>query len=317
MVDYLKQITGIYTVAGIHNRYNADVNWGDAQWRPTGPAVFTNYARQITGKTPGMWSGDFLFDYPNALTESRWNMIFEAERQYNAGALVNIMFHTCNPRLRENENTHCDWSDRTNGPQSHLSDDEWSRLITDGRDLNKNWKERLDNIATYLQYLKDKNIEIMWRPLHEMNQGVFWWGGRPGSQGTRRLYQITHDYLTNTKGLTNLIWVWNVQDLQGFSNELVSSYNPGQSYWDIASLDVYEGFDQWKYDVMLNASNGKPIAIGECNRLPSVNTLNNQPNWSFFMSWSELTFKDNTNTEISSVYNSNRVVTLEEMSGWN
>ena len=133
MVDYLKQITGKNAVAGVHNRVNADVNWDDiAQWRPTGPSVFTNYARQITGKTPGMWSGDFLFDYPNSLSNSRWSMIYEAERQYNTGALVNIMFHTCNPRLRENEATQCSWGDRTNGPQSRLSDDEWSRLITDG-----------------------------------------------------------------------------------------------------------------------------------------------------------------------------------------
>jgi mannan endo-1,4-beta-mannosidase len=317
MVDYLKQITGKNAVAGVHNRVNADVNWDDiAQWRPTGPSVFTNYARQITGKTPGMWSGDFLFDYPNALSSSRWSMIYEAERQYNAGALVNIMFHTCNPRLRENEATQCSWGDRTNGPQSRLSDDEWSRLITDGGDLNRNWKERLDNIAVYLQYLKNKNVEVMFRPLHEMNQGAFWWGGRSGSQGTRRLYQITHDYLTKTKGLTNLIWVWNVQDLAGFSDELVSSYNPGNSYWDIATLDVYEGFDPWKYEVMVRASNGKPIAIGECSVLPSVEILNAQPNWSFFMSWSELTFKENSNAGISSVYNSNRVITLEEMPGW-
>jgi len=243
-------------------------------------------------------------------------MIYEAERQYNTGALVNIMFHTCNPRLRENEATQCSWGDRTNGPQSRLSDDEWSRLITDGGDLNRNWKERLDNIAVYLQYLKNKNVEVMFRPLHEMNQGEFWWGGRPGQDGTRKLYQITHDYLTKTKGLTNLIWVWNVQDLAGFSDELVSSYNPGNSYWDIATLDVYEGFGQWKYEVMVRASNGKPIAIGECSVLPSVEILNAQPNWSFFMSWSELTFKENSNAGISSVYSSNRVITLEEMPGW-
>ena len=38
--------------------------------------------------------------------------------------------------------------------------------------------------------------------------------GRPaGTRGTARLYQITHDYLVGTKGLTNLIWVWDVQDL--------------------------------------------------------------------------------------------------------
>ena len=37
---------------------------------------------------------------------------------------------------------------------------------------------------------------------------------------------------------------------------------------------------------------------------------------SFFMSWSEWTFKSNTASDISLVYNSDRVVTLDEMPGW-
>ena len=56
-------------------------------------------------------------------------------------------------------------------------------------------------------------MEVLWRPLHEMNEGWSWWGGRPGSSGSRRLYQITHDYLVGVKGLTNLVWVWNVKDV--------------------------------------------------------------------------------------------------------
>jgi hypothetical protein len=32
-----------------------------------------------------------------------------------------------------------------------------------------------------------------------MNQGAFWSGGRPGENGTRNLYQMTHDDFTRTK----------------------------------------------------------------------------------------------------------------------
>mgnify|MGYP003888605245 CR=1 FL=1 len=65
------------------------------------------------------------------------------------------------------------------------------------------------------------------------------------------------------------------------------------------------------------------MGIGECSVLPSVEILTKQPNWSFFMSWSEETFFDfehnqvtNTDDKIKAVYNSDRVITLEEMPGW-
>ena len=285
MLDYLDEISGRLSVSGIHNRLNADVNWSDmSAWKPTGPSVFTDYITETTGKTPGLWSGDFLFGWPNAAQENRWQMIYEAERQFNSGALVNIMFHTCHPLVGPTEQTSCSWSDFENGPRSSLTDREWESLITDGTDLNNSWKARLDDIAVYLQYLKDRNVDVMFRPLHEMNQGAFWWGGRSGASGTRRLYQITHDYM-QSKGLTNLIWVWNVQDLRGFGTDIVSEgssgYNPGPSYFDVATLDIYQGFDQWKYDVMdgVASATGKPIGIGECKTLPSEAVLANQPKW--------------------------------------
>ena len=47
----------------------------------------------------------------------------------------------------------------------------------------------------YLQQLKDAGVPVLFRPLHEMNEGWAWWGGRPGADGSAKLYQITHDYL--------------------------------------------------------------------------------------------------------------------------
>lgn len=173
----------------------------------------------------------------------------------------------------------------------------------------------MDDISQYLVYLRDEGVEVIFRPLHEMNQGCFWWGGRPGSQGSRRLYQITHDYLTNYKGLDNLIWTWNVQDFGSLSQD-VNDYNPGNEYWEVASLDVYEGFQRWKYDVMRDVAGSKPFAIGECAELPDANRLANESQWAFFMSWSELTFfPPNTDQSIRDVYNSNQVITLDEMPG--
>ena len=88
-------------------------------------------------------------------------------------------------------------------------------------------------------------------------------------------------------------------------------------YWEVATLDVYEGFTKQKYDIMVGVAGNKPIAIGECWELPSASRLAQEKLWTFFMSWSELTFQwPNTNAKIRSLYNSEEVINLGDMPGW-
>jgi mannan endo-1,4-beta-mannosidase len=298
-LNYLYSIRGRGTVAGVHEKISSM------------PSQHTEHVFQISGKYPGLWSGDFLFDYNR---RSRQNMIDEAKRRWNAGTMINIMYHSCNPTTT-NLGEECMWDDGTKGPLSSMSNASWQELIQDGTALNRKWKQWLDEIAVYLQDLKNNGVEVLFRPFHEMNQGKFWWGGRPGPTGTLRLYQISHDYLTNDKRLDNLIWVWNVQDFGSLGTD-VQNYNPGSNYYEVVSLDVYEGYQTWKYDVIRNIANGKPIAIGECDSLPNASRLANEPLWTFFMSWSELTFTANTDDQIRSVYNSQQVITRDEMGNW-
>lgn len=231
-------------------------------------------------------------------------MIYEAKKQWDNGAIVQVMMHVTPP-------TQADAGNWEGGVVSHLSDAQWKDLTTNGGTLNKAWKARLDNYAQYLQYLEDNKVTVLFRPFHEMNQGVFWWAGRPGSTGTAELYRLTHDYLVNTKGLSNLVWVWDMQDLDLNWNV----YNPGNAYWDIFALDVYnpDGFTTQKYTTALSVANGKPIAIGECDVLPTPSQLAAQPKWAFAMSWAELTFEKNTNAQIQTVYNASNVITRDEL----
>ena len=144
-----------------------------------------------------------------------------------------------------------------------------------------------------------------------MNQAQFWWGGRKGSKGTARLYQLTHDYLTRVKNLTNLVWIWDMQDI----SRDFEGYNPGSAYWDIFAFDVYgNGFNQSWYDYILPIVGNKPIAIGECSKaaarveLPWIRSPAGA-----FMSWAELTFLSNTNQQIQALYRSPRVLTRERL----
>jgi mannan endo-1,4-beta-mannosidase len=299
VLNFLRSISGSRTVAGQHNR---EPN--------SAPAMWTNKIHDTTGRFPGLWSGDFLFEQDNI--NSRQTMINEAKNQWKQGALINLMYHACPPSQGEA----CSFD---GGVLSHLSDAQWNELITDGSNLNRIWKARLDVISVLLQDLKDNGVEVLWRPLHEMNQGNFWWGGRPGPQGTARLYQITHDYMVGTKGLTNLIWVWDVQDLD-FN---WAPYNPGDRYWDVLALDIYggDGYTLQKYQTLLQLAGDKPIAIGECEILPTADELTAQPRWTFFMAWAELVFSDggrvtNSVQQIQALYNAANVITRDQLPGW-
>jgi mannan endo-1,4-beta-mannosidase len=294
VLPYLQRLAGTKTLAGQHNR------------EPSAePTKWTDYIHRTTGRYPALWSGDFLFQQENI--DHRWTMVKEAERQYHRGAVVNIMWHACPPATGEP----CQWDPGL--LNQLLTDAQWQELITEGTPLNQTWKSRMDDIAVYLQYLKDKRVEVLFRPLHEMNQGKFWWGGRPGPQGTARLYQITHDYLTKTKGLTNLIWVWDMQDM----SRDFAQYNPGEQYWDVFAFDVYsKGYDQSWYEYIRPIVGQKPMAIGECAVLPSPEVLAQQPCWVFFMAWAELVQEKNSVEAIRRLYHDPRVLTRNELPKW-
>ena len=290
VLDYLQSISGKATVAGIHNR------------EPNSqPALQTDRLFAQVGRNPGLWSGDFLFTARDVT--NRWTMIHECKKQWDQGSIVQLMMHVAPPTQPEI----CPWK---GGVQSHLSDQEWNDLVTEGGELDKVWKSRLDGFAAYLQYLKDNGVQVLFRPFHEMNQKHFWWAGRKGPEGTGKLYRLTHDYLVGTKGLTNLIWVWDMQDL----SRDFAEYNPGENYWDIFAFDVYsKGYEQSWYEYVLPIAGKKPMAIGECAKLPTPAILAAQPRWCFLMSWAELTFSRNSPEQILALYRSPNVITRDRL----
>ncbi len=294
VLDYLYSNSGKQIISGQHNKEpNAK------------PALWTNFIKRTTGKYPALWSGDFLFQQENI--DNRWGMIKEAKKQWENGAIINLMWHACPP----DEGEPCGWDPGLLNAQ--LDDAQWKELITKGTPLNLRWEKRMDDIAVYLQFLEDNGVEILFRPLHEMNQGKFWWGGRPGPDGTARLYQIIHEYFTIDKGLSNLIWVWDMQDM----SRDFEDYNPGKNYWDVFGFDIYDkGYDVSWYNYILPIVGDKPMAIGECSTLPSPAVIESQPRWVFFMPWAELVKESNSTEKIIEIYNHPKVIIRENMPGW-
>ena len=295
LIGYLRQISGRSTLSGQHNREpNSD------------PTRYTRVAQGITGQTPGLWGGDFLF-LP-ADVNARQTMVSEAIRQWQSGSVVALTWHLCPPTTGPT----CNWD--AGGVLRRLSDTEWSQTLTSGTALNTAFRQRLAEVVPYLRQLQNAGVPVLWRPVHEMNDGWSWWGGRPGANGSRRLYQLVHDYLTG-QGLTNLVWVWNVKDVAMGS---AGDYWPGASYVDVASLDVWVKMEpsQSDYQTMLNLAAGKPIALAEVGRTPSPALMDAQPRWTWWMVWAEWLTDPayNTNAGVQASYFSPRVLNRGEIS---
>ncbi|MET9617637.1 glycosyl hydrolase [Kitasatospora indigofera] len=292
VLTYLQSVTGNHVVSGQHNKEPASA-----------PAQYTQQVKNITGQYPGLWGGDLMFN-PSDVA-NRQSVVNQAKTEWANGSLVALTWHVCPPT----QGSGCAFD---GGVKSSITNDQFTQIVTEGTALNTAWKKRLDEAVPYFQQLKDAGIPVLFRPLHEMNETWNWWGNRPGANGGAKLYQITHDYLANTKGLSNLIWVWNVQDNPAGG---WATYYPGSAYVDVVSLDAwYKSYPSAAdYQQLLAIAGAKPIAIAELGKIPTAALLDSQPKWAYFMLWSEQLTGNNTNAEIQTGYFLPRVVNQGEI----
>jgi beta-mannanase len=276
---------------------------------------------------PAIWSNDFLYNASYASESQRKAMIDEMIKQWNNGAIVQLLLHVAPPTVTpEDEKRGVSWSGTPNSVISDLTDAQWDELLTEGSPLNINWKRRLDVYAKYMRQLKNAGVVFLFRPFHEMNQHVFWWGGRPKvtqtgkilQSSTSGLFRMTRDYLEKEKELDNIIWVWDMQDLGAdygtnyqtpYSSADWQQFNPGDDYWDIFALDIYDNsggtYTDEKYRQAKETANGKPFAIGECFKIPDRTgscSLAEQPDWTFFMPWGRDMWGHNSLEKIRELY---------------
>ncbi|PJI93578.1 glycosyl hydrolase [Luteimicrobium subarcticum] len=284
VLDYLTSITGNHVVAGQHNKEPASQ-----------PNQYSQVVKNVTGQWPGLWGGDLMFNAADVANRQR--VIDQAKSEWANGSLVALTWHVCPPT----QGSSCSFD---GGVKSRITNTQFDQVVTDGTALNTAWKKRLDEAVPYLQQLKDAGVPVLFRPLHEMNETWNWWGGYGAKSA--QLYRITHDYLVG-KGLTNLIWVWNVQDNPAGG---WSTYYPGSSYVDVVTLDAwYKAYPSASdYQQIQSIAGSKPIAIAEMGTMPTEAFLASQPKWSSFMIWSEQLQGSNTNAAIQSTYFDPRVL---------
>lgn len=178
----------------------------------------------------------------------------------------------------------------------------------------------MDVIAGELVKLKEQDVPVLWRPLHEASGGWFWWGNC-SAQSYKSLYRLMYDKFVNEYELNNLIWVWNGQD---------ADWYPGDDVVDLAGIDIYAGEHVYTSQVNTFAevkswTGNKMVCLSENGTMfdPDL-AIRDDAMWSFFCTWcGEFITKSKTLNRISEqyteaqmvdkVYSHENVLTLDEL----
>lgn len=194
-----------------------------------------------TGANPGLLGCDYghdgnTIDHTCNATLKDWSA---------AGGLVTVSAHLPNPDQP-------DW----NGLFTKLPT--FDRLTDRGTGTGQRWHAELDRVAEGLRELADANVPVLFRPLHEMNGDSFWWSAQ-NPQTFAEVWRDMYAYLTDVKGLHNLLWVYAPDCNYGKR----SSYYAGGAYTDVVGLDCYvrEPAAVQGYDELVAL--GKPFAFAE------------------------------------------------------
>lgn len=234
----------------------------------------TNQINRIYEQT-GKWPALTGMDYRN-WDMQHGNNLSDANRYlidfWNSGGLVTVSWHAANP-----------W---TGGSSTDMNITQLSDLITPGRPGYDQWIRMLDDIASGLQELEDNGVVVIWRPMHEMNGGWFWWWGNEDKEGYKALWRHMYNYFTYQKGLDNLLWAWSPNFAYDQWKADLMEYYPGDAYVDIVGMDKYRALNEadldlngWgTYDKLV--ATGKPVALLEFGPSPA-SAYPNRPDWDY------------------------------------
>ena len=163
---------------------------------------------------------------------------------------------------------------------TYYADDQsrdFKRLLNPADTLHHKWISELDDVAEVLQQFQERDITVLWRPFSDMNGDWFWWGADSlrAPADFHQLWQFTYDYLTTTKQLNNLLWVFSINQskiLTYDSNFWLRGdvYFPGENYVDIVGITLFNDSLEIKdfRDFLDLKRFNKPMALTLCGPTP-------------------------------------------------
>jgi hypothetical protein len=275
----------------LYSQYGNHVLSGQQETSWSNPEGDISWYANNGMQAPAVMGGDYL--YPSG-TSTR------AIAYWNAGGITMIRYHMGAPPA----------SDTYENSQGTTNID---NVLREGTTENNSFKSKLDYVAAELQKLENANVAVLWAPFHEVQaNGWFWWAKGSGAQFVS-LWRYMFDYLQNTKGLNNLVW------LMPYSGSPNSAYYPGKAYLDLSGPDTY-ATNQPFTSLYSNARNivgtTVPIPLHETGLIPNPdNMFPTAAPWVLFNIWAgyQSDGSHNTLTNIRNVYANSRTVTRNQV----
>lgn len=224
----------------------------------------------LTGEEQAVIGLELMFAGAYAGYEDR--LVEHAVTHSKKGGAVTLAWHMRNPLKVCTRGEFFDCS------KTPMSAAELARMLTPDTSENRLWKKDIAIAARTLKRLREAGVIILFRPLHEMNGGWFWWGKKAQFP---ELWDSLYTELMVRHGLDNLIWVWSGDR----AIEGADRYWPKQNLPDIAGTDVYEN-DPGSEKYLAAIANVRPLsgrrtfALTEVGRLPNSAIMSQiRPAW--------------------------------------
>ncbi|MBD3177562.1 MAG: hypothetical protein GF320_20520 [Armatimonadia bacterium] len=287
-------------------------------------------ALEASGKHPAILGLDLC-----GWSKTRWDDAYKRNLQgaiddaiawHEAGGIVTFSWHWAIPTTENGDYP---------GTKRDFADIDVDEAVTAGTPTHDAVMEDLRLHADYLQQLADAKVPILWRPLHEIDGGWFWWTDADNPEATAELWRLIFEYLTEARGIHNLIWVYNAglkcdgvegKDVAGIERR--QRFYPGPEYVDISGIDIYvndwfgwpdyrEDAYQKAFDIMAQVSPGKMLALSECQGLTNPDLMESEgPMWLYVLPWWVDKPGRNAPEWVDRVYNHPLMITRDELPEW-
>ncbi len=179
----------------------------------------------------------------------------------------------------------------------------------------------IEAVALQLLKLQDKGVPVLWRPFKGAQEEGNWLGAK-GAGVYKSLYKLLYKELTETYNLNNLIWVWTAAS----DKEDALNWYPGDGYVDIVSADIqlnqrdYSASSVVYRNIVSLFGGRKLVTMSENTTLPDPDKIIPEvADWSWFCTSEEGIDNPSENEldHLIKVYNSEYVITLDELSEYN
>lgn len=256
--------------------FSGQTDLGDAEW-----------VEKQTGNAPAILALDFM-STPKSVQGDTKNTQVAIDWCHKRKGIVAYQWHWVSPTGAKEQgkgfytgSTTFDLATVLANPSSP----DYAAMLTD-----------IDDVAAQIQKLRDANVPILFRPLHEAQGGWFWWGSK-GAKPCVDLYRLIFHRMTEVHHLHNIAWVWNVYPAsQNKGNP--AEWCPGNNLVDVVATDYLQG--KQDYDDLVKLTGGqKLVAIAETMNPPNAQKcIAEGAPWAYWVTWARRDWNKNSASDV-------------------